>query len=193
MKTALAAVIGCILLAACSPDQGHTPVPRRTAFPRVCLYDSTYTSVDSIPVNISLNSALTPEVKTRQDGSIWLTAEYPAYNATLYVTATPVNESTVESIVDNRTERIHLNINGAGIRIEEMDNAAGYHSNIIRTVSPSSTPLQFLAVNAGRPRWVVYGSVFFGEMAASTPLDSIAPVYEAINRDIRHAMRSLSD
>lgn len=193
MKTALAAIIGCTLLSSCSWDTGHTPVPRRTAFPRVSLYDSVFSAVDDLPVNLSLNSVLSPELESREDGSVWLTAEYPAYNATLYVSVTPVNESTVESVVDNRTERIHLNTNGASINIEEIDNPSGYHSNIIRTVSPSSTPLQFLALNPDSPRWVVSGSVFFGGVSSSTSLDSIAPVYDAINRDIRHAMRSLSD
>ncbi len=99
----------------------------------------------------------------------------------------------MESVIDNRTERIHLNINGAGMSIEESDNAAGYHSNIVSTLSPSSTPLQFIAVRTDHPRWVVSGSVFFDGISSSTPLDSIKPVHDAVRRDLRHAMLTLSD
>lgn len=186
-------ILASALFAGCVSDPAHKPVPRRPAFPRITLYDTVYAAVDSLPLHLELNSALTSEVKTRSDGSLWLTARYPDYNATLYLTLSPVSSSDVESVVDNRTERIHLNINGAGINIEEVDNASGYHSNIVRTVSPSSTPLQFIAVNPGRPRWVVSGSVFFEGMSATTSLDSIRPVYDAVGRDIRHAMLMLSD
>ena len=188
-----AVILVTMLLAGCSSDPGHTPVPRRPAFPRIALYDTVYAAVDSLPLHLELNAALKSEVKTRPDGSLWITARYPDYNATLYLTLSPVSTSDVESVVDNRTERIHLNINGAGINIEEADNVSGYHSNIVRTVSPSSTPLQFLAVNPRRPRWVVSGSVFFEGMSATTSLDSIQPVYDAVGRDLRHAMLTLCD
>lgn len=189
----VAAILFSALLAGCTSDTAHTPVPRRTAFPRITLCDTLYAAVDSLPVHIELNSALKADVTKRMDGSVWLTARYPAYNATLYVTLSPVTESEVESVIDNRTERMHLNINGAGINIEEADNASGYRSNIVRTLSPSSTPLQFLAVNPARARWVVYGSVFFEGSSATTSLDSIMPVYDAVARDLRHAMLTLSD
>lgn len=193
MRALIPAILAALMATACTSDTTHNPVPRRTAFPRIALHDSVYTPADSLPVHLELNSVLAPHVTLRPDGSAWLTARYPAYNATLYVTVSPVDETTVESVIDNRTERIHLNINGAGMSIEEADNAAGYHSNIVATVSPSSTPLQFIAVKSDRPRWVVSGSVFFDGISASTPLDSIKPVHDAVRRDLRHAMLTLSD
>lgn len=193
MMRPIAAILASALLVGCASDTAHTPVPRRTAFPRITLYDTIYAAADSLPLYLELNSALKPDVTARRDGSVWLTARYPAYNATLYITLSPVTERDVESVVDNRTERMHLNINGSGISIEEADNASGYHSNIVRTLSPSSTPLQFLAVNPATPRWVVYGSVFFDGAPSTASLDSLMPVYDAVAVDLRHAMLTLSD
>lgn len=193
MKTAgkIYALLLTALLTGCA-ERPPASTPRRTAYPRPALYDTAYIHVKGAPVDILVNASADLHMQQKHDGAYWLTIGYPAYNAKIYCTFTPVTDATVEAVIDNRAQRISLNSAG-GEKIADIESSGGYHANLVASASAAATPVQFLAVRPDSARWVVSGSVFFDGIAPSTPSDSIYPFIEAVRTDVAKALKSLSD
>lgn len=181
-----------LLLAACSDGDG-TSVPRRTAYPRIALYDTTYVEVAGLPTLLSVNSNTSQQIQRRDDGAYWVTITYPAYKAYIYLTLTPANEANISQIVANRTERIDLNVANTPTSVDSDTNPDEYTYNIVYSPSMHTTPIHLLAYKTHAPQWVVSGSVYFPEASTSVSLDSISPVYQAIKQDIHHTFSHLCD
>lgn len=186
-----------LIVVFCSCNSGETtPVPRPKAFPRISLYDSSkYVVPDSFPVVFPVNAQAVYRTSAR-DGGAWLTIDYPRYNATVYVTYSLASDSLqLAQIVDNRLERISLNI-GDGAMIDEMDieSDGGFDSRLIlsRNITSTPTPLNFISIaknqNAGV---VVSGSVAFSDHRRGIDSDSIAPVVDALVYDLSHSLSSI--
>ena len=132
----LSALALVVLLNSC--DSGGRPVPRPEGYPRIALYEAVYRN-DSIGPVIFESNAGTAVTERRQgaDGTGWLTLAYPRYGATLYLTASPATASTLGGIIDNRLERISLNIGGATTELTELTGKGGWHGRV--TLPPSDT------------------------------------------------------
>ena len=170
-------VIAALLLAACS---SKPPVPKPEAWPRLQPYPEAYTAVDGFAVNDSAR------VSQPADGQ--LSAFYPRYGATLYVTFTPAaDEARRQQVIDNRTERMALNTGGARSEVTELVSDGGYHCQLILTPAKTATPVQFLAVGKTQ---IVSGSAFLPD-AAAAPTDSLAPFIHALYADILYALKHL--
>lgn len=183
-------IIACLW--GCTADEG-TPVPRRKAFPRVAVPDTVFTPVDGLPVHMRANAGQRAHTDARADGSFWLTVEYPAYGARILCTFTPVDESTVAGVLDNRYERMSLNAGAGAISIDEFDNPGAYHSSILRSQAVPATPVQFISLRPERPRWVVSGSVFFENASPTTSADSVRPMVYIMHGEVTRMLRSLRD
>lgn len=186
LPSALALVV---LLNSC--DGGGRAVPRPEGYPRIALYEAVYRS-DSIGPVIFESNAGTAVTERRQgaDGTGWLTLAYPRYGAILYLTASPATASTLGAIIDNRLERISLNIGGATTELTELTGKGGWHGRLTLTPSGSATPLQILATSP-RGDCVVSGALFLEGAATATSPDSLAPALEAVRDDIIHAVNAL--
>lgn len=186
LPSALALVV---ILNSC--DGGGRPVPRPEGYPRIALYEAVYRS-DSIGPVIFESNAGTAVTERRQgaDGTGWLTLAYPRYGATLYLTASPATASTLGGIIDNRLERISLNIGGATTELTELTGKGGWHGRVTLTPSGSATPLQILATSP-RGDCVVSGAFFLEGAATATSPDSLAPALEAVRDDLIHAVNAL--
>lgn len=166
-------------------------MPRPEGYPRIALYEAVYRS-DSIGPVIFESNAGTAVTERRQgaDGTGWLTLAYPRYGATLYLTASPATASTLGDIIDNRLERISLNIGGATTELTELTGKGGWHGRVTLTPSGSATPLQILATSP-RGDCVVSGALFLERAATATSPDSLAPALEAVRDDLIHAVNAL--
>lgn len=155
-----------VLLNSC--DSGGRPVPRPEGYPRIALYEAVYRN-DSIGPVIFESNAGTAVTERRQgaDGTGWLTLAYPRYGATLYLTASPATASTLGGIIDNRLERISLNIGGATTELTELTGKGGWHGRVTLTPSGSATPLQILATS---PRATALSAERFSSKERLQPL-----------------------
>lgn len=168
-----------------------TAIPRRTAYPRIEIYDSAYTAVGQFPINIEVNenAVAQPDSAHTPSANRWLNIIYPRYNATLHCTYSPVDTSTISSVMDNRTERMFLNAGDLTSEFTELNTPSGISGSILVTPDSKVTPVQFIATD--RKRWVFSGALYFGN--ALTDADSIAPVIKAVKRDIIHTIKNLRD
>lgn len=190
---ALVAIVAIFVgLAACTRG-GDASVPRRIAYPRIALYDTVYSVVDTLPVAMELNRAIRYDCERRDDGAWWVNLHYDRYGATVYCTLTPVDRATVDAVVDNRAERIHRNISQTSVDVIDIDSPGAYHSNMVVARGGSSAPVQFLSVNPEDPRWVLSGTAFFDNAPAGVSADSVAPIVDALSRDISRMLRGLKD
>lgn len=177
----------------CAPDNGSAPVPRRRAFPRVQAPDTAFTQLTDLPLLVSVNESQPIQIENRADGSVWITVRYPSYAASILCTFTPVDESSIARVLDNRYERMRLNAGAGSLTVEEFDNSGGYHSSILRSQAASATPVQFISAGAEHPQWVVSGSVFFENPSPSTSVDSVRPVIDIMHGEVVRMLTSLTD
>lgn len=171
----------------------ENPIPRRTAYPRVNLCDTVYVKSSLLPVNFEINAeAIASEDSSNNtnDGSKWINVFYPKYNATLYYTYTPVTSSTIDDVIDNRIERISLNIGSLTSEMTEMNTPSGVIAKIISTPTSEVTPLQFIATN--NLSWVISGAFCFNE-TTNISTDSISPILKAVNNDLFHTIKNLNN
>lgn len=178
-------VIALIAASSCG-GQGHSAVPRRTAYPRMQLLDTVMRGVEAAPgCTLAVNAGAVAE--SPRPG--WLTVSYPLYRATMYVTVTATTRATVDEIKANRMERVVLNAGGLPGRQSEWINRAGMSVMTLRT-DGSTTPLQFLATDDSST--VISGAVYFAD-AASAATDSIAPAVNAVEGDVRRMLNLTGD
>lgn len=188
-KTAgiLAAALVLLWSAGCSGDgKTATAVPRPEAYPRVAALDSVYFTPDSIALNFEVNTGARLAVKS----PYWFDIEYPVYGAIVFVTVTKTSSDSVASVIDNRRERVMLNVGDVSAVTMVPCNSDEFTSYIYRSPSVRSTPLQFISTDGHSS--VVSGAVFFGDVAPDAPVDSLAPMVAQIQRDITRSLINLS-
>lgn len=187
------AVIITLSLSECTNQQGNY-IPRRTAYPRINICDTVYVKTSLLPIHFEINAeaiATNDSTHISTNGGKWINIFYPKYNATLYCTYTPVNACTLDQVIDNRIERISLNIGSLTSEITEISNPSGITSKIIYTPESVVTPLQFIATD--NLSWVVSGAFSFNEISNNISIDSISPILDAVNADILHSIKNLSN
>jgi len=183
----------CLLCASCAGGgAGDAAVPRRPGYARVAEYPARYSAVDSLPLRIEANSSAETSIERMADGSVWLNVTYPAYKARVYYTFTPVDAGKVEAALENRAERIGLNIGNAQPESEHFTTPEGYYVTLVKAPSALPMPVHFLAVNPDNPRWLVSGSAMLYGVGLQASADSISPVIDTIYRDISHAMSRIA-
>ncbi|MCM1400380.1 MAG: hypothetical protein NC189_00030 [Bacteroides sp.] len=173
---------------ACGGGGGSVAVPKPTAFPRVAVLDSSYTSVPQLPVPFQANAHAVSSIKPGNGKDVWLDVAYSSYDGVLNVTFSHAADSAAKSaVVDNRLERMRLNLAGGAEELQ-LVSPAGYHTTILVQQGASLMPVQFISV--GR-EWVVSGMFSFKTMPTS--IDSIRPVIDAVKSDMIHAAKTLGD
>ena len=121
-----------------------------------------------------------------------LDISYPAYRATVYLTARRLPPERLESELDNRRERISLNLGGVAAYTEHITSDNGqFECALVTARDAATTPVQFLATDG--EGCLISGAAYLGDLTPGTSADSIAPVVAALQRDIRHALHKLSD
>lgn len=173
-------------------SDGDTAIPRRTAYPRIEVYDSTYSPIKHLPINIEANAHALVHIDsmhTSTDGNRWIDIVYPAYNATLHCTYSPADVASISGIIGNRSERMSLNAGDLTSELTEISTPSGTTAHIVNTPSSNVTPVQFVA--SDNRSWVFSGALYLNSPGNKSNADSIAPVLKAVNRDIMHLIRNL--
>lgn len=160
--------------------RGETaPVPRAYAWPRVAEGDTAMRAVEGAPVPFL--AASSAQV-TEKPGEVYgLDIDYPAYDATIYVSFIPVTEADADRVMRARLERIRLNLNGAPSGQDKTDSTL-----IVTARTSAQIPAQLLAL---RGRYIVSATATMHRPQQTVPYDSVRPVYEALSRHLREALR----
>lgn len=190
----LTAATVLVLAGACSqqPQDGTTsavPLPR--AYPRIHTYPALYTVYPSLPVALSLNSAVTPVLKPGRTPG--LDIPYPRYNATVYLTVIPHAYADFDRICNARRARITANLGGIATSAMEVTSQAdtSFVSAIVLAKSATQTPVQLLGASR-RHGIIVSATAFLHDKVKATNLDSISPAIEALARDMLHLATDLA-
>ncbi|MDE7135919.1 MAG: hypothetical protein K2N91_04750, partial [Muribaculaceae bacterium] len=99
-----------------------------------------------------------------------------------------VDPSRLESAIDNRSERIALNLGGREAEI--LSFATPYSLDcevIVDKQGAGATPVQFIATD--HRRFVVSGAAHI--KGDKMPIDSISPVVDMLRRDVIHSLKTL--
>lgn len=180
--TALAAGF---MLAACGGGNDRT-VPRRKAYPRVELYDTVYSRIDSLPVKLDVNSAVTVGIRRHSDSIFWIDVAYPRYGATIHYTLQLASGESLSRAIDNRMERMALDLGGATAEITELSSPGGVGSVISVAPSAALTPIHLLSTDS-------CGFLLSGTVEFRTPdMERNAPAVKAIYGDLLHASKTVS-
>lgn len=165
----------------------ETLVPRRTAYPRVELYDTIYKEAISSPVKVWVNSSATTEVSRRNENDTWINVRYPRYRATLSLTLIEATGENLKKALDNRNERISLNLHG----VECSTTGTSYKdvTGIIPVAErPCVTPVQVLATD--KSSFLLTGALTFdGDTSRDT--EEIAPAVNAVKNDLLYMINHL--
>lgn len=178
-----------LLLFSTGCRRGETAaVPRPVAYPRIEVPEAEYVVPDSLPLHFEINAGADSE-RRQQEGMTWLTITYPDNFAdvALYCTFSPVTPATLDDVVANRTERMALNTGGADSEVTQLVSSGGFDCTMTVTRAGSATPVQFLAADMSM---VVSGTMYINVEAGFAP-DSIAPVVDAVARDVLHSLKTL--
>lgn len=170
-------------------EQNTVDIPRRVAYPRIEIYDTIYNAISGLPINMEVNAAtVVSRPATEKADVIWLDIDYPLYKATLHCTLMATDAEKTPLIVDNRTQRMSLNLgDNAATQLTVPSRSGNYDSVILSTTGQTLTPVQFLAVGS---EWIVSGALQW-HSAMPTSADSISPIVEAVNNDVIHTLLEL--
>lgn len=187
-----------VLFASCNPDgkektgaeqsEGYTPVPKRYAYPRIQLPDSSFSVSPALPLSLQVNDAAKAEIDRSDNRSVWVNVSYPSQQATIHYTFTTVdNEVELNDIIENRLERIGLNIGSNDYETISFETPAGFKNNIFVSAA-GNTPVQFIAYDGLKN--VVSGMAWLPYGQTARP-DSISPIVEMLQRDVIHSLKTL--
>lgn len=188
----LLAIALSVIFSDCSGCSSESvAVPRPVAFPRQRLYDTLRSAVaEAAPVRFYANSSAIVSCPSQGVGSgRWLNISYPLYRAVLYCTFTPVTDADRSDVIDNRLERMGLNVGDLPAQLVSLDSPGGFNSRLLVAPAECVTPLQFLSTDG--KGWVISGALYFDDKAHAVAADSIAPVVDAVKDDILYALSRL--
>lgn len=183
-----------VLVGACSQQgqdgtKGAVPLPE--AYPRIDTYPDRYTVYDSLPVALSVNSAVTPVLKPGRTPG--LDIPYPRYNATVYLTVIPDAYADFDQIWNARRARIDNNLGDIATSAMEVTSQAdtSFISAIVLAKSATQTPVQLLGASR-RHGIIISATAFLHDNVKATNLDSISPAIEALAHDMQRLATDLA-
>ena len=101
----LIALTAALLATGCN-RQSETPVPKRTAYPRIESYGDSTRMLRLGGMEFAVNAQA--EVSSPRDG--WLDITYPRYGASFHITARHFDSAeALAEAIENRTVRLSLN------------------------------------------------------------------------------------
>ena len=189
-KIAVMAVIGVMTVAGCGGEQttpSRPAVPPAEAYPRMSLPEAdSLVAVDGTVIEVN-PSAVTVTEPTGDRKATAVTVTYPDLGAHIYYTVRSVTAAEMESAVDNRLERMSLNLGGIPAQTEHTSADSPLEGVILTARSGSQTPVQLLVVGND---FVVSGTAFIDDAHASTRYDSIRPLVDMLYDDMVRAVPS---
>lgn len=174
------------ILCACS-GSGHRAVPRPEGYPRIAVPDTVYADTTLGPITFSLNSAATATL-TPRGRQQWINLRYPSLpEVEIYLTVSTAEGDDMRSMLENRLERIALDSRGLPTQTTDIASAGQWEARLYTTPGNIATPFHILAT---RGHTLLSGAAYL-RYPQSTQPDSVAPVIEALRRDLTVMLHSL--
>ena len=189
LPTFAVAAIFILLTGECSGRGEGSAVPRRTAYPRIELYDSTYRQASAaLPLNLMVNDSTTVEIAVHGEAATWIDVIYPRYSATLRLTLSRLSGDSLRHAIDNRHERMALNAGGLRSTVTELAAPGGLSSEIVSTPGAMVTPLQIIATDST-------GLLLTGALEltpSANDAEYYLPIIHGVERDLIHMAKNLT-
>lgn len=193
LPTFAVAAIFIILTGDCSGKRADNAVPRRTAYPRVELYDSAYRqAADSLPLVLMVNDSATVDIARHGDEATWIDVRYPRYGAVLRLTLSRLDKGALLKAIANRYERMALNAGGLPSTVTTLTAPDGLSSEIVETPGAMVTPLQIIATDS--TSLLLTGALEMPPASADGDNDAerYMPVVKGVERDLMHMAKHLT-
>ncbi len=187
-KAAVLMTMATILATACGSRGDDRAIPRPEAYPRISMPDSSYTLLDVRGTKFEINSAATVDSASTGTSGSWITLFYPGVDcADIYLTLSISTPDSILSMMDNRRQRMSLNLSGSKAILTELTSAGGWEAEMITGSEALSTPVQILARKDDR---MLSGTLYLRVPPATDP-DSVRPITDAAGRDMLTLLKSL--
>lgn len=175
-----AAIIGVSCGQTDSRDSSTTAIPRRRAWPRLELPAQQMRRSVTLGTTLMLNRIAQVTETDGGEGNRFVTVDYgEPLNARLLLTVIPSTPADIPSIIDNRAERINLNLSGNQAEAYTIDDNGITGELVI--CQRIATPAQFYLTDS-RSR-VLSGTLFIPSLTAESA-DSLAPVTDYLITDV---------
>lgn len=188
MKIFFASVLIAAAVTGCSGNgnDSQAPIPRRTAYARMNLPPHSYDTIRVGRHDLLVNRNADTSIERRGDND-WITATYPALgNVTMHVTVTQAKPDAIDAILDNRAERINLNLGGNRAETYEVsDSLLSVEIIVSRSIA---TPVQWIVTDSHS--MVIHGSVYMPQLTSATR-DSLAPITDYMLDDVINLISTL--
>lgn len=190
-KPVFSAAVALVALATgCGGSPAGTPtpaVPPAEAYPRPALPAAdTLVAVDDtgLAVNPAAKVVTAP---TEAPGAKAITVTYPGLGVHIYYTVRPVPAVDMKAAIENRLERMSLNLGGIPARTDHTADDSTLEGILLTARSGSQTPVQLLVAGDGI---LVSGTAFIDDARATTNYDSIRPLVDMLYDDMSRAVPS---
>jgi len=191
-KELLGVLVLIMLLAACGQNDRYVPKPR--IFPKIDLEAKNYQSVISSDLHAQFElpgyARLTRDSQQGKPRLGWANIDYKPYDATLHLTHYAFTKwSLFDSLVQDTRKLVYKHLQRAEDIIEEPVSLYGskHWGLVYRIKGNTATNLNFFITDSSRN--FVRGALYFNH--ATNP-DSIAPVYDYIEQDIFHMIKTFA-
>lgn len=177
------------LLCGCAGGNTENAVPLPEAFPRPYVYPDSFKSIAFGDISLDVNAEA--DIAYVNNG---INITYPRYGATLFIGIKRNIPDSASFAAEwaNRQQRLSLNLGPAASTASVQNSTIGtpHPFCLVRANSTVQTPVQAIA---GCPQKGVLMSAvaFMADWTTSTPYDSIKPVTDILERDLRHSILSI--
>ncbi len=188
MRSAIAVLMGIVLMGACSPSQ--TPRPR--AYPRVEYFPKNYQSIqpDACPYSFEIPQYAVLESDSSSDAEpCWYNLHFRPYNSRLHLTYKSVRDpAQLRAYVHDAFEFVYKHTVKA-LRIDEKtihrpeDSVFGMYFYL---EGNTATAIQFFVTDSTRS--YLRGALYF---QTHIQRDSLQPIIDFLNEDVLHLIETV--
>ena len=183
------AFIAFTLLFTLAGCRNYTPKPK--AYPRIDYPEKAYAPITTdcpFTFEIPTYSKLLPY--TYEDRPCWFNLSYTPFNATLHTSYVSFKTvADLDSLAEDSYKLAFKHISKADEIIEReiSDSTKGIYGMVYDLEGKTATPLNFFLTDG--KKHFFRGSFYFNE---KTKLDSVQPIYEFLNEDILHSIKTFA-
>ena len=163
-------------------------VPKPMAYPRLDMPDSVYTTVEASGVRLLVNELTGVSISHRGSRNTWMDVSYGGFaSPTVHITVTEYNPGDAKGFIDNRRERMRLNLGGLSYELTELTTPSGWTCEMAVARGIPTTPVQILAYDS---QHMISGALML-DIPDSLAYDPIAtaPIIDAVTRDMTVMMK----
>jgi hypothetical protein len=160
------------------------------AYPRLDMPDSVYTTVEASGVRLLVNELTGVSISHRGSRNTWIDVSYGGFaSPTVHITVTEYNPGDAKGFIDNRRERMRLNLGGVSYELTELTTPSGWTCEMAVARGIPTTPVQILAYDS---RHMISGALML-DIPDSLAYDPIAtaPIIDAVTRDMTVMIKGL--